>query len=308
MNQNPPIPGRARAVGLAALVVAALLVGAIVAGGDEGPSPSAGSSSPASPPPASDAAQPPGALPGGVTVDPERPAPSPVEGGYALTAEVISGQPCAGGQVLVQATLSPEVAGAVITIGKKRGALQVVDLPRRRGAAADAAGAGSATGGGASATRGGESLTIPVGAKQGGEQLASYDLVLPLAPCPGRLVADVRRVGTQQIRVRVSLLGTADDDAWLRYDFGQGDTDVTRDRDVTFDYGPDAEGQRFVITVSTVTAPDVAGSPSTAPAGMVGYGVVTFPRLDALRDLEAELDARQRKQNELAEQLGIDNR
>ncbi|MEM1033109.1 MAG: hypothetical protein AAGN82_22380 [Myxococcota bacterium] len=222
-----------------------------------------------------------------------------VDRAYTLVAEVVAGTPCARGQVVVRTRLQPEHPKARLYVGRKRGPTVVVDLP--------VIGDGNPEG---------SEAHIPVIAKVGREVVAETQLDLPLPPCAGRVVATARPVGPTTVRVRAALLdgGQPDVGPLFRYDFGQGDVKVTRDRDVTFDYGAEAEGQTYIISVtagptgetsSSATAPSAGKSP---PAGLVGYAVVAFPRLDALRELEATIERRQQEQNELADRLRWDNR
>lgn len=201
-------------------------------------------------------------------------------GSASVAARVVAGQPCPGGQIVVQGELSGSEPGAALQIGSTRGDLAVVDLPEHTHDSGTA---------------------IDVLAQVDGRVVEHHRLPVDLAPCPARVVAVAERVGATTVRVRTALLGTAKDNTTLYYDFGQGTVRATKARDVTFDYGPWAEGRRLLVSVAT------EADASNAPPGMVGYALVSFPRLDDLRATWAAIDARQAEQNDLARRLGWRN-
>lgn len=230
---------------------------------------------------------------------------TPRSGGASVTASIVAGAPCAAGQVVVEAALEPDRPDARFEIGRARGRVAVVDLPRR----------------------GNRDANDPVGrisvrARLGRDVVAETVLKVPLPPCEARLVATAQPTAATKVRVRVTRHGDTDalggQSPRLRYDFGQGDVEVTRERDVTFDYGPDAEGRDYLITVTALaddeeTSAAEAGTAGATEgrglvgAGLVGYATVAFPDLAASRALQARFDALQREQNQLADRLGYRN-
>ncbi|MEM6788319.1 MAG: hypothetical protein AAF928_00455 [Myxococcota bacterium] len=278
--------GKVLAVGVAAVV--AILVVATTRDCRDGPKAANGGAS--GPPDGADSAFDPEASSGAAPAprDNGHAAAHPTTRGPVVEAAVVAGHPCRNGQILVRSALADAPEGASLTVGQPRGALAVVHVPARGGPA--------------------EGLAhIPVRASLGSDTLAASTLELELQDCPGRLIVVTEVLGDTQARILTSVFGDFDRDGPFRYDFGDGQSEVTSDRDVVHDYGADAEGREFVITVSLVEATEEGADPQPAATpGAKGFGVVRFPDLTKFRETLDAIDELQREHDASAARRGLD--